>query len=148
MKKAIMATVLMGIFGSAMATEVGIEGGRTYGSTENSAIRLTVDQPVGAFVVQGNYSRPSTGTVRANQFGASVGYGVLVGPVTITPRVGAAYVSNTGAETGYGVTAGVDASVPVYQGVSVVAGIDRFIGQDSVNALNGNYVFAGLKYKF
>ena len=70
------------------------------------------------------------------------------GPVTVTPKLGAAYLNNQTGADGYAMTVGVGASMPVTKSVAFTVDAARQYGQDRVSAFDGNRVTAGLKYKF
>ena len=72
-----------------------------------------------------------------------------VGPVQLAAG-GAAVYQNTLAknDSGYGLSAQATATATVNKNVDLVAGVQKFMGQDRVNAQEGNTATFGLKVKF
>ena len=72
-----------------------------------------------------------------------------IGPVQVTAG-GAGVYQNTlaGNDNGYGVSANATATAAVHKNIDVVAGVQKFWGQDRVSAQNGNSTTLGIKFKF
>lgn len=97
-------------------------------------------------------TRPTDGKYRdqaQERYSLIAGYDVAnVGPVTITPKIGATYLNNARDKDGYAMTVGVGASFPVTKQVILGLDVARQYGQDRVNAFDGTRVTAGLNYRF
>lgn len=97
-------------------------------------------------------TRPTDGRYRdqvQDRYSLVAGYDVTkVGPVTITPTLGVAYLNNARDTDGYAMTVGIGASVPVTKQISLTANYARQYGQDRVNQFDGNRVNVGVAYKF
>lgn len=72
-----------------------------------------------------------------------------VGPVQLAAG-GAGVYQNTlaGNDNGYGLAAQATATATVNKNVDVVAGVQKFWGQDRVSTQNGNSATVGIKVKF
>ena len=72
-----------------------------------------------------------------------------VGPVQLAAG-GAGVYQNTlaGNDNGYGLSAQATATATVNKNVDVVAGVQKFWGQDRVSTQNGNSATVGIKVKF
>lgn len=71
-----------------------------------------------------------------------------IGRITVTPKLGVAYLNNARDTDGYAMTVGLGASVPVTKQISLTADYARQYGQDRVDQFNGNRVSVGAKYSF
>lgn len=72
-----------------------------------------------------------------------------VGPVNLTATVAGVYQNTLAAgQNGYGLTVGAGASYAVTKNVGLNVGIERFYGQDRVQAFDGNVATIGLNVKF
>jgi hypothetical protein len=77
------------------------------------------------------------------------GYDIArMGRITVTPKLGVAYLNNARDADGYAMTAGVGASVLVTKQISLTADYARQYGQDKVNQFDGNRLAVGVLYKF
>lgn len=149
MKKFAIASILAIAAMSASAVEVGVTATRDYAGTNRNGGGLTVGQSYGKVGVTAGFERFTSGANDQDRFSLVAGYDVAkVGPVTVTPKVGVAYLNNQTGADGYAMTVGVGASVPVTKQVSVGLDVARQYGQDRVNAFDGNRVTAGVVYKF
>lgn len=84
-----------------------------------------------------------------DRYSLVAGYDVAkIATITVTPKLGVAYLNNARDTDGYAMTIGVGASLPVTKQVSLTADIARQYGQDRVNQFNGTRITAGLKYNF
>jgi predicted porin len=99
-----------------------------------------------------SFTRPTDGAYKdqvQDRYSLTAGYDVAkVGPVTITPTLGVAYLNNARDTDGYVMTVGVGASIPVTKQVSLTANYARQYGQDRVNQFDGNRVNVGVAFKF
>jgi hypothetical protein len=71
-----------------------------------------------------------------------------LGPVAVSVSGAGVYQNSFGAANGYGMTLGAQAELALAKGVSVVAGVERFLGQSRVQAFVGNQATFGLAVKF
>jgi len=72
-----------------------------------------------------------------------------VGPLQLAAGGSGVYQSTLAKnDSGYGLAAQVTATAAVNKNVDVVAGVQKFWGQDRVSAQNGNSATVGIKVKF
>lgn len=150
MKKIVLASALALAAVSASALEVGVTATRDYSGADNRNFGgVTIGQSYGKLNATAGIERSSVGNNDQNRFSLVGGYDVAkIGVVTVTPRLGVAYLNNQVGENGYAMTVGVGATVPVTKQVSVGLAVDRQYGQDRVQQFDGNRVTAGVKYAF
>jgi hypothetical protein len=150
MKKIAIASIIALAATAASALEVGVTGTRDYSGTESrNGAGLTVGHNYGKVGVTAGFERFTSGANDQDRYSLVAGYNVAkIGPVTVTPNVGVAYLNNQVGENGYAMTVGVGASLPVTKQVSLTADVARQYGQDRVNQFDGNRVTVGLKYRF
>lgn len=139
---AILATAAL----AAQAVEVGVTTTSDYsGASKTTGTGFTVGQKVGVLGVTGGFERFDA----QDRFSVTAGYNVAkFGPVTVTPKVGVAYLNNARGADGSALLVGVGASMPVTKQVSLTVDAVRQYGQDRVQGSDGNRVTAGLKYRF
>ena len=85
-----------------------------------------------------------------NRFSVGKSFDVAkMGPVQLAAG-GAVVYQNTLAknDSGYGLAAQATATAVVNKNVDVVVGVQKFMGQDRVNAQDGNTATVGIKVKF
>ncbi len=150
MKKIAIASIIALAATAASALEVGVVGTRDYSGSENrNSAGVTVGNSYGKVGVTAGFERFTRGANDQDRYSLVAGYDVArLGPVTVTPKVGAAYLDNQVGENGYAMTVGIGASVPVTKQISLTADVARQYGQERVNQFDGNQVTVGLKYKF
>jgi outer membrane autotransporter protein len=149
MKKFAIATILAVAAMSASALEIGVTGTREYTGTNSNGGGVTLGQSYGKVGVTAGFTRFTAGANDQDRFSLVAGYDVAkFGPVTVTPKVGVAYLNNQTTADGYAMTVGLGASVPVTKQISVGLDVARQYGQDRVKANDGNLVTAGVTYKF
>ncbi len=149
MKKFALATVIALAATAASAVEVGVTATRDSAGDNRNFGGVTIGQHYGKVSATAGIERSSVGDNDQTRVSLVGGYDAAkVGPVTLTPRVGVAYLNNQTGADGYAMTVGVGASVPVAQKVSVGLAVDRQYGQSRVDAFNGNRVTASVKYAF
>jgi outer membrane autotransporter protein len=149
MKKIAIASLLALAATVASAAEIGVTGTRDYSGTDRNFAGVTLGQSFGKVGVTAGFERSTVTNNDQDRFSLVAGYDVAkVGPVTVTPKVGAAYLNNQTGADGYAMTVGVGASVPVTKQVSIGLDVARQYGQDRVNQFDGNRVTAGVRYKF
>lgn len=72
-----------------------------------------------------------------------------IGPVNLKATVAGVYQNTLAAgSNGYGLTVGAGASYAVTKNIALTAGVERFYGQDRVQAFDGNVATVGLNIKF
>ncbi len=149
MKKIVLATALVLAATAASAVEVGVTATRDYSGDNRNFGGITLGQKYGAVGVTAGFERTTVGGNDQNRWSLVGGYDVAkLGPVTVTPRLGVAYLDNQTGSNGYAATVGLGASVPVTKQVSVGLAVDRQYGQDRVDQFDGNRVTAAVKYSF
>ena len=150
MKKIAIASLIALAATAASALEVGVNTTRDYSGAENrNGTGITVGNQYGRVGVTAGFDRTTKGANDQDRYSLVAGYDVAkFGPVTVTPKVGVAYLDNQRGSDGYAMTVGVGASVPVTKQVSLTADVARQYGQDRVNQFDGNRVTVGLKYRF
>jgi predicted porin len=129
--------------------------------TDRSEYGITVGEKFGKVGITAGFARSNGGTPITiptdgpyrdqvqDRYSLTAGYDVTkVGPVTITPTLGVAYLNNARDTDGYVMTVGVGASVPVTKQISLTANYARQYGQDRINQFDGNRVNVGVAYKF
>lgn len=150
MKKLAIIAALIAVTGVASATDLGVRGGRNFGSDTNS-VGITLGQKFGAFGALGAELAFDRGTspVSGNRYSLIGSYDVVkYHGVTFTVKAGAAIVEPSDSDNGYAAIAGLGVSYPVYKNVSLVADYSYQSGQDRVRQFNGNTLTAGIKYSF
>ena len=140
MKKAIIASMLT-ITLSAFAGEVTVSEAHDYGVKENgfrvgtsvAGLSLTATH------IDSKYNRYAVGKeVEVTK----------VGPVALSAGGSVSYQDTVRAKDGYGLTVGAKATLPITKSVDLVAGAERFVGQNRVSSFNGNVGTIGLTAKF
>ena len=149
MKKFVLATALVLTATAASAWEIGVTGTRDYSGTDRNFGGITLGHNVGRASATAGFERSTVGTNDQNRYSLVGGYDVAkVGSVTVTPRLGVAYLDNQTSQNGYAVTVGLGASVPVAKKVNIGLAFDRQYGQDRVDQFDGNRLTASVKYRF
>jgi opacity protein-like surface antigen len=149
MKKVLFATVIALAATAASAVEVGVTATRDYAGDNRNFGGVTIGQHYGAVSATAGFERSTVGTNDQNRYSLVGGYDVAkFGPVTVTPKVGVAYLSNQTTQNGYAMTVGIGATVPVVSKVSLGLDVERQYGQSRVDQFNGNRVTASVKYAF
>jgi opacity protein-like surface antigen len=150
MKKIAIASLIALAATAASALEIGTSVTRDYSGAENrNGGGITLGNQYGKVGVTAGFERFTRGNNDQDRFSLVAGYDVAkVGPVTVTPKVGVAYLNNQTGDNGYAMTVGVGASLPLTKQVSIGLDVARQYGQDRVSASDGNTVTAGLKYRF
>ena len=150
MKKFAIASILAVAAISASAVEVGVTAvNQTTPNPDRYGYGVTVGENFGAYNVTAGvsrFTREANDQTRFTVVGSREVY--KAGPVSLTGRVGYAYLNNQTGQDGSAVTVGIGASVPVTKQVSLGIAVDRQYGQDRISSFDGNVVTAGLKYSF
>ena len=150
MKKFAIASLIAMAATASSALEVGVNTTRDYSGAQNrNGSGVTVGEQFGRVGVTAGFERATLGANDQDRFSLVADYNVAkLGLVTITPKLGAAYLNNQTGADGYAMTVGVGASMPVTKSVAFTVDAARQYGQDRVSAFDGNRITAGLKYKF
>lgn len=150
MKKLAIASILALAAVSASALEVGVSTTADYsGVNKSTGYGLTLSKPVGKFGVTAGFDRFTAGSNDQDRYSLVAGYDVAkFGPVTLTPKLGVAYLNNQHGADGSALTVGLGASMPLTKTVSLSVDVARQYGQDRVQSSNGNTVTTGLAYRF
>lgn len=149
MKKIVFASLLALSVTAASALEVGVTVGRDYSGANQNLSGIIVGQKYGKFGLSAGLERQYTGSNDQNRLSMVGSYDMVkLGPVSLAPTVGVAYLSNQHSADGYALAVGLGASMPVTKKVSATIDFRRQYGQDRVQSSDGNVVTAGMKYKF
>jgi len=150
MKKIVMASVIALAAGSASALELGVSATRDYaGASNRNSVGLSLTHRMGAVGLTAGVDRFIQGQNDQNRYSVVAGYDfVKVRNVTVTPKVGVAYLDNQFGNDGYAVTVGAGVSTPLSKTVALGLDVSRQYGQDRVKASDGNKVTLGVNYKF
>lgn len=149
MKKILAIATLSLATLSASALELGVTAGRDFSSPNRNYGGLTFGHSMGPTSLTLGYSRTAVTGNDQDRWSVVAGYDVAkIGPVTITPTLGAAYLSNQNSDNGLAMTAGVEASMPIVNRVRAVVDWSHQLGQSRVNASNGNRVSMSVRYSF
>lgn len=143
MKKIVIAALAV-VSIAASAAEVSVSAVRDYTGTDTNGYRVATQVAglgLSATHIDNKYNRFAVG----KDFQLA-----KLGPVALSAGAAGVYQStNTvGGVDGYGLTVGGKASFAVTKSVDVVAGVERFYGQDRIKQFNGNVGTVGLNVKF
>ena len=148
--KLAIASILALAAESASALEVGVTTTADYsGVNKSTGYGLTLSKPVGKFGVTAVFDRFTAGSNDQDRYSVVAGYNVAkFGPVTVTPKLGVAYLNNQTSPDGYAMTVGIGATLPLTKTLSLTLDTARQYGQDRVQQSDGNRVTTGLAYRF
>lgn len=150
MKKIALASLLALTVGTASAAEFGVQGLRDYSGQDRNGFGLSLGQQAGKVGVTAGFERFTKGTNDLDRYTLTAGYDVAkFGKVTVTPKVGVAYLDPQRTANGWAGTVGVGASYAVTKTVAVTADY-RYQSalQSRVDNFNGNILSAGVKVSF
>jgi hypothetical protein len=150
MKNLAIVTILALSAATASALEVGVSTTADYsGINKSTGYGLTLSKPVGAFGVTAGFDRFTAGNNDQDRYSLVTGYDIAkFSGVTLTPKLGVAYLNNQSSRDGYAMTVGVGASMPLTKTLSLSVDFARQYGQDRVKSSDGNTVTTGLAYRF
>jgi opacity protein-like surface antigen len=151
MKKIALATLLALAVGSASAVEVGVQALRDYSPNQDrNGFGITLGEKFGKTSVTGGFERYTQNSNDLNRYSLVGGYDVAtMGKLTITPKIGVAYLDPTTTSSGWQGQVGVGASYAVTKNVAVTADYRYQTAlQNRVDAFNGNVISAGVKVGF
>jgi hypothetical protein len=97
MKKVLLALALsLGLIGTASAVEVGVNGGVMTGGNDGGVAGVTLGEKWGKFGVDAGFARGWGQDTTQDRWTLVAGYDVAkVAGVTVTPKVGYAYLDNS-----------------------------------------------------
>jgi outer membrane autotransporter protein len=152
MKKSLFA-LLMVVSGLASAVDVGVNGGGITGKNAGGIAGVTIGDHFGKFSVDAGLARGWQHNNTSDRWTLVGGYDIAkVAGVTITPKIGYAYLNNSSTQaanrtpSASAALVGVGASLPITKEVAATA---DYAYQASGNRNNtGNVLTAGLKYSF
>lgn len=151
MKKFALATMLALAVGSASAVELGVTANRDYSQNQDrNGFGITVGQKFNKIGVTGGFERYTQNSNDTDRYSLVGGYDIAkFGAVTITPKIGVAYLNPTTTSNGWQASVGVGASVDLTKTVALTADY-RYQGalQNRVDNFNGNVISAGVKVSF
>jgi hypothetical protein len=146
MKKIILALALAASVSAAMAVDVGVSVIRDYASNATGQqVSVTVPK-IGGFT-------PQVAVTNINDMYTRYGVGadyelVKFGPVALSATGAGVFQDTIGGVNGYGLVVGGKAVYDINKNVAVVGTLSRFVGQERVNATDGNSASLGLVAKF
>lgn len=154
MKKLLLAMALsMGLIGTASAVNFGVNGGVVTGSNDGGIAGVTIGEKFGKFSVDAGFARGWQSVTTSDRWTLVGGYDVAkVGGVTVTPKIGYAYLNNSSSTAANSVPSGsaglvgVGFSAPITKQVSATVDYAYQFSNSSSN--NTNVITAGLKYSF
>lgn len=141
MKKFIIATALTTTAMIASAADVGLSTVHDF-TVDKTGIKVSgsaYNLNLSATHVDGAYTRYAV---------AKEATLTKLGPVSVGASLGGVYQNTHSGVSGYGFTAGLKATYPVTKSVTVTAGLDRFFGQERIEAYNGAVTSVGVSVKF
>ena len=149
LKMALIAALLA--VGTAQAVELGVTTQRDYSQNpDRNGFGLTVGEHFGKTSVTGGFERYTQNNNETNRYSLVAGYDVAnFSGVTITPKVGVAYLNPTTTDNGWQATVGVGASYALTKNVALTADYRYQTSlQTRVDSFNGNVISGGLKFSF
>lgn len=152
MKKSLLVA-LMVISGAVSAVEVGVNAGGVSGGNAGGIVGVTVGDHFGKFSVDAGFAQGWQDVTTTNRWTLVGGYDIAkVAGVTITPKVGYAYLNNSSTQaanrtpSASAALVGLGASYPITKEVAATA---DYAYQFTGNSNNiGNVLTAGVKYSF
>jgi hypothetical protein len=154
MKKVLVAFALsMGLIGTALAVNFGVNGGVMTGGNDGGIAGVTVGEKWGKIGVDAGFARGWGQDTTQDRWTLVAGYDVArVAGVTVTPKVGYGYIDNSNTTIANNspsasvAIVGLGGSLPITKQISATADYAyQFSGSSNNNA---NVITAGLKYSF
>ena len=149
--KLILASALMAVAGVVSAVEVGVTAQRDYSQNpDRNGWGLTLGEKFGKTSITGGFERYTQNSNDTNRYSLVAGYDVAkFGDLTITPKLGVAFIDPSTTSTGWQGSVGVGASYSLTKNVSLTADYRYQTAlQTRVDNFNGNVITGGLKYSF
>lgn len=148
MKKLVIASLIFASV-SASATDLGITAARGVAGDSRTYGGVTLGQHYGPVSATVGIEQSSVGSNDQTRYSLVGGYDVAkFGDVTVTPKLGVAYLDNQTSSNGFAMTTGVGVSVPVTNTVTVGFDVERQFGQNKVSEFNNNRFVASVKQVF
>lgn len=148
MKELVIASLIFASV-SASATDLGITAARGVAGDSRAYGGVTLGQHYGLVSATVGIEQSSVGTNDQTRYSLVGGYDVAkFGDVTVTPKLGVAYLDNQTSSNGFAMTTGVGVSVPVTNTVTVGFDVERQFGQNKVSEFNNNRFVASVKQVF
>ena len=152
MKKSLLVALLV-ISGAVSAAEVGINAGGISGGNAGGIVGVTVGDHFGKFSVDAGFAQGWQDVTTTNRWTLVGGYDIVeVAGVTITPKIGYAYLNNSSTTSinrtpsASAALVGVGASYPITKEIAATADYAYQFTGNSNNT--GNVLTAGVKYSF
>lgn len=152
MKKSLLVA-LMVISGTVSAVEVGVNAGGVSGGNAGGIAGITIGDKFGKFSVDAGFAQGWQQVTTTNRWTLVGGYDIAkVAGVTVTPKVGYAYLNNSSTTSinrtpsASAALVGVGASYPITKQVAATADYAYQFTGNSNNT--GNVLTAGVKYSF
>lgn len=151
MKKIALATVLALAAGVASAVEVGVTANRDYSQNQDrNGFGITVGQKYNKVGVTAGFERYTQNANDLDRYSLVGGYDVAtVGKLTVTPKVGVAYLNPQTTQSGWQAQVGAGVSYAVTKNVALTADYRYQTSlQNRVENFNGNVISGGVKVSF
>jgi opacity protein-like surface antigen len=149
MKKILLVTALLSVFGAAQAIDLGITGGRDYATPHSNDYGITVGQQLGKFSVTGEVESVKHVGLKEVRYDLIGGYDLYsFKGNTLTAKVGGAYIKDEGVKAGYAGLVGAGLTIPVTKNVALTADYRYQQAQKRIDTYTGNSVTAGIKVSF
>lgn len=148
--KLVLAALLFAV-STAQAVELGVTAQRDYSQNpDKNGWGVTVGEKFGKTSLTGGFERYTQNSNDTNRYSLVAGYDIAqFGAVTITPKIGTAFIDPTTTASGWQGTVGVGASYALTKNVAVTADYRYQTSlQNRVDNFNGNVISGGLKYSF
>ena len=141
---------MFGFIGAAQAVDLGLGASYNFGGPDRPALVLSVGQKVTDKIgIEASVERADRGDNDQIRYGVTGSYDITkVAGVTLSGKVGAAYLDNQYSQNGWVGTVGVGASYPLTKAFALTADYRYQRGEGKVDAFNGNTVLAGVKLSF
>lgn len=151
MKKIVLATVLALAAGVASAVEIGVTANRDYSQNQDrNGFGITVGQKYNKIGVTAGFERYTQNANDLDRYSLVGGYDVAtVGKLTITPKVGVAYLNPQTTANGWQASVGAGVSYAVTKNVALTADYRYQTSlQTRVENFNGNVISGGVRVSF
>lgn len=151
MKKIVLATALALAAGVASAVEIGVTANRDYSQNQDrNGFGITVGQKYNKVGVTAGFERYTQNANDLDRYSLVGGYDVAtVGKLTITPKVGVAYLNPQTTANGWQASVGAGVSYAVTKNVALTADYRYQTSlQTRVENFNGNVISGGVRVSF
>lgn len=151
MKKIVLATALALAAGVASAVEIGVTANRDYSQNQDrNGFGVTVGQKYNKVGVTAGFERYTQNANDLDRYSLVGGYDVAtVGKLTVTPKVGVAYLNPQTTANGWQASVGAGVSYAVTKNVALTADYRYQTSlQTRVENFNGNVISGGVRVSF